>query len=282
MQKKLRFIFLGIIGIVLLMGFGISLITQLGFLLSLVIGLGIVLLTAVVGFLLWANHPMGPEHVARSCLNSPDGMHIQWKKYGLVLNPKVKNGESGQPIGVIFYPGGRVHHLSYLPVLQRLVRMGYPVFLVRMPCYLAVFDYQRAEKVMAKHPEVPHWVIGGHSLGGAMAAHYAARQPERFRGLFLWGAYPSEKDDISGLELPVQMICADCDGITTQEKVARVRAQLPSNTRWKVIEGGNHAQFGDYGPEKKDIPAELPAKTQWDLIAEEMGVFLSGAADTQS
>jgi hypothetical protein len=276
MQKKLRLIFLAVTGIILLAGLGISLFTPLNFWLSMLIGLGIVFLTAVIGFLLWAYHPMGPEETAQACLDFPDGMAVRRERYGLALIPK---GESPvKTVGVIFYPGGRVHHLSYLPVLQRLVRLGYPVFLVRMPCYMAVFDYQRAGKVMAMHPEIRRWVIGGHSLGGAMAAHYAVRQPEGFGGIFLWGAYPSERDDLSGLGLPVQVICADCDGVTTREKVTRVRAQLPPEARWKMIEGGNHAQFGAYGAEKKDRPAALPAEAQWDLIAEEMGSFLSGVA----
>ena len=276
MQKKLRFIFLAVFGIILLAGLAISLFSPLNFWLSTLIGLGVVFLNAAAGFLLWAYHPMGPEAAARACLDCPDGMEIRQERFGLALIPR---GESPpQPVGVIFYPGGRVHHLSYLPVLQRLVDLGYPVFLVQMPCYMAVFDYRRAGKVMVMHPEVRQWVIGGHSLGGAMAAHYAIRQPEGFRGVFLWGAYPSERDDLCGLGLAVQVICADCDGVTTREKVARVRAQLPADARWRVIEGGNHAQFGAYGAEKKDRPAALPAEAQWDLIAEEMGAFLSGMA----
>jgi len=282
MQKKLRMIFLGIILIILLIAFGLNLFTRINFWLSLLVGLGIVLISAMVGFLFWANHPMGPEQVAQSCLTSPDGINIQFEKYGLVLTPCVENDPPAKNMGVIFYPGGRVHHLAYLPVLQRLVCFGYPVFLVRMPCYMAVFDYQRAGKVMAMHPEVSNWAIGGHSLGGAMAAHYAARHPKRFRGLFLWGAYPSERDNFSTLGLPVQMICAECDGITTQEKVDRVRAQLPADVRWMEIEGGNHAQFGDYGPERKDSPAKLSANMQWDMIAGEMGSFLAGIAAQES
>ncbi len=279
MQKKLRIILLIVLLLVVLLGFLISFLTSLTFWPSLLIGLGAFLLVAVIGFLLWAYHPMGPEPAARESLTAPEGVQVGQEKWGFFITPQGDVRQEKSPLGILFYPGGRVHHLSYGPVLLRLARLGFPVYLVRMPCYMAVFDYQRAARVMAAHPEVGGWVIGGHSLGGAMAAHYVIRRPQRVRGLFLWGAYPSERDDLSGLDLPVQMICADCDGITTRAKVERVRAQLPPDARWKMIEGGNHAQFGAYGAERLDTAAALSPEAQWDCVAREMEAFMMAARD---
>ena len=38
---------------------------------------------------------------------------------------------------------------------------------------------------------------------------------------------------------------------------------LPADTEWITIEGGNHAQFGDYGVQDGDGEATISAEMQW-------------------
>ena len=72
--------------------------------------------------------------------------------------------------GLIFYPGGKVENTSYAPLLHDLAEDGILCVLVKMPCNLAVLDMNAADGIPECFPKVTDWYIGGHSLGGAMAA----------------------------------------------------------------------------------------------------------------
>ena len=157
--------------------------------------------------------------------------------------------------------GGWIH-ASYAPIARALAEEGYLTFIVPMPLNLAVFDPGAAAEVIAAYPEITTWVVGGHSLGGAMAANFARKNPGLLDGLFLWAAYPAESDDLSGQDLQVVSIYGTLDGLMTSVEVEASRALLPVNTIWAPIEGGNHAQFGWYGDQPGDNPATISREEQ--------------------
>ena len=72
--------------------------------------------------------------------------------------------------GLIFYPGGKVEYTAYLPLMESLAQKGILCVLVKMPFNLAVFDVNAADGIREMFPEITDWYIGGHSLGGSMAA----------------------------------------------------------------------------------------------------------------
>ena len=78
----------------------------------------------------------------------------------------------------------------------------------------------------------------------------------------LWAAYPASTDDLSGYDLVVTSIYGTLDGLATGNKIDASRPLLPAGTRWVAIEGGNHAQFGDYGPQAGDNQATITAEEQ--------------------
>ena len=119
-----------------------------------------------------------------------------------------------------------------------------------------------AQEVIAAYPGVQHWGIGGHSLGGVMAAHFAYQNPDAVQGLVLWAAYPASGDDLSGQALQVVSIIGDRDGLGTEQGVKTARHLLPETTKYIVIEGGNHAQFGWYGEQPGDLPATITREDQ--------------------
>ena len=86
---------------------------------------------------------------------------------------------------------------SYAPAARAIASAGYLVVMVPMPLNLAVLAPDRALEVQKAFPTVRQWVIGGHSLGGAMAARFAYKHPERVQGLVLWAAYPPGSDNLS-------------------------------------------------------------------------------------
>jgi pimeloyl-ACP methyl ester carboxylesterase len=107
-----------------------------------------------------------------------------------------------------------------------------------------------------------HWVVGGHSLGGAMAASYLYNTGTNEDGLVLWASYPAGNDNLADRTIPVASIYATNDGVATPDDVLAGRPQLPPDTVFVPIEGGNHAQFGDYGPQPGDNPATISAAEQ--------------------
>ncbi|MCE1195304.1 alpha/beta hydrolase [bacterium] len=174
---------------------------------------------------------------------------------------------SGVPsAGFIFYPGGNVDWRAYAPSAREIARAGFLVVIAPMPLNLAVFDANAADSIIAAFPNIGRWAIGGHSLGGVMAARYAGRRGGKVAGLILWASYPAKSDDLSKSPLRVASISGARDGLSTPAKIAASRALLPPSTIWTVIEGGNHAQFGWYGPQKGDNEAAIAPEAQQDAI----------------
>jgi hypothetical protein len=165
-------------------------------------------------------------------------------------------------VGLVLYPGGRVDPRAYAPAARAIAAEGYLVVIVPMPLNLAFFGPNRAAEVLAAFPDVECWAIGGHSLGGAMAARFVHRHPSAVQGLVLWASYPSASDDLSARELAVVSIYGTRDGLATEEEIAASRPLLPAEMRWVAIVGGNHAQFGWYGPQSGDNPATISRQAQ--------------------
>jgi pimeloyl-ACP methyl ester carboxylesterase len=153
---------------------------------------------------------------------------------------------------------------------RALAEQGHLIIITPMPLNLAVFNPDAAAEVIAANPEIDFWLVGGHSLGGAMAANFARRNPGLVVGLFLWAAYPSSNDDLSGLDLNVVSIYGTLDGLATGDKIDASRPLLPADTTWAAIEGGNHAQFGWYGDQPGDNPATISREEQQKQILEWM------------
>lgn len=171
---------------------------------------------------------------------------------------------------VVLYPGARVPAEAYLATVRPfVVATGVSVHLPEFPLRLPVLDPDRAERVRAADPGVEEWWIGGHSLGGAMAAtHVAASEPGRWRGLLLLAAYPAGEGLPDRDDLVVLSLVGGRDGLTTLEDVASRRALLPDGADVRVLEGVNHAQFGRYGPQAGDLEPSVDDATATRLIAE--------------
>lgn len=179
-----------------------------------------------------------------------------------------------QPVaGLIFYPGGKVEYTAYAPLLHSLAEQGVLCVLLRMPCNLAVLDINAADGIQEEFPEIEDWYIGGHSLGGSMAASYVSEHAQDYKGLILLAAYAAE--DISQSGLKVISVYGDEDGVLDMEKYTDHLKNLPENIEEHILEGGCHAQFGSYGIQKGDgipkISDEEQRKITAGLIIEWIG-----------
>ncbi len=179
------------------------------------------------------------------------------------------------PSGFVFYPGGLVDPQAYAPFAVDLAARGHLVVIVPMPINLAVIAPDSANAVLEAYPEITTWAIGGHSLGGAMAARYAANNPNQVRGLVLWAAYPEDSLTFGDETLRVVSIYGTNDGVADADRILAAERILPANTRFVAIAGGNHAQFGYYGAQRGDNEATISPLEQRDQVVEATALLLA-------
>lgn len=174
--------------------------------------------------------------------------------------------------GLIFYPGGKVENTAYAPLLHDLAADGILCVLVKMPCNLAVLDMDAADGIAEKFPQIGSWYIGGHSLGGAMAASYAAKHSDELNGLVLLAAYSTA--DLTDSGLRVYTTYGSKDGVLNREKLEANRENLPPNTVETVINGGSHAGFGSYGSQKGDGVPTISSEEQQQQAAAAVAAWI--------
>lgn len=165
---------------------------------------------------------------------------------------------------LIFYPGAKVEETAYAPLLHRLAAEGVDVCLVKMPLKIALLGINKAEAIQARY-SYKNWYIGGHSLGGTSAAYYAKNHADELTGMVFCAAYSlCDLDD----GLKVLTMYGSEDHVLSISRYQRNERYLPSNTTEIVIEGGNHAQFGNYGWQQGDGTAEISVEEQQEEAAE--------------
>ena len=162
------------------------------------------------------------------------------------ISPVISNGTA-----LVFYPGANVEYTAYLPLMDQLADIGITCYLVKMPLNMAILDVNCADKVLENHKDEHRiWLIGGHSMGGAMASQYAAENQDKIDGLILLGAYPYK-------EYPLDRTLTVYGSLNTS-----VEENLDYDINVYVIEGGNHAYFGNYGEQAGDSVGEISREAQ--------------------
>ncbi len=177
-------------------------------------------------------------------------------------------------VGLIFYPGGKVEYTAYAPLMRACAERGILCVLVKMPCNLAVLDMNAADGITEQYPDIGAWYIGGHSLGGAMAAAYAVGHSGELDGLILLAAYSTKDLNDSGLE--VLSVYGSEDRVLNREKYEGYRVNLPSRAVEIVIDGGCHAGFGSYGPQEGDGTPTITSDEQVMRTASEIAGIVLG------
>lgn len=222
---------------------------------------------AFVAFLLWANiGVMSAEPDALAAVEENSALTLTDEGSAWVLAPA--DGESDT--GLVFIPGAKVEPVAYAATLAGVAEDGVTVVITKPTLNLAFFDFRPLSDFTALAPDVQDWYVGGHSLGGVRACQLAADTD----GLVLFGSYCA--NDLSDTDLPVLSISGSEDGLSTPAKIDEAADLLPADTEFVVIEGGNHAGFGAYGPQAGDGEATItPAEIQEQITAA-LGPFLLG------
>jgi ribosome recycling factor len=132
---------------------------------------------------------------------------------------------------------------------------------------VAVRNIRRdANDDLKKNPDIEEWYIGGHSLGGAMASNYASENSEKLKGIFFLGAYPYA--DLSSTKLTMLSIVGSNDKVVNRKKLDSTRTNAPKGAIYKTLEGGNHANYGDYGKQSGDGRASISRDEQIEQTVE--------------
>lgn len=173
---------------------------------------------------------------------------------------------SGAKAGIIFYPGGKVEYTAYLSLMEACASEGILCVLVEMPFHLAVFDMNAADGIQEMYPEIESWYIGGHSLGGSMAASYLADHADDYHGLILLGSYSTA--DLSETDLNVLSVYGSEDTVLNREKYEENRSNLPDDFTEIVLDGGCHAYFGMYGTQDGDGTPTITNEEQINLTVD--------------
>jgi len=214
-----------------------------------------------------------PEEDLRVFLNN----HLEETKDFIILSASKDATET-----FIFYPGGLVDPMSYLKWQDQLVslRPNLRIVTVRMPSNLAVLNAQKGARLFEVYSDTEKWLVGGHSLGGAMATSLVEKNQNTVDGLVYLAAYPAD-DRLKNTDTPILSIYAEFDGLATVSDIKEREDLLPipyhmtdsldfpqtlsGRTLYYKIKGGNHAQFGNYGEQKDDLAATISTFEQQSL-----------------
>ncbi|MEO5939358.1 MAG: alpha/beta fold hydrolase [Candidatus Limnocylindrales bacterium] len=177
-------------------------------------------------------------------------------------------------VGLILYPGGKVPPAAYAPAAREIAAVsGALVVIVDVPFNFAVFDIEAPARVIGREREIATWAVGGHSLGGAMAAQYVASHPNAVAGLVLWASYSAA--DLSGQPVRVLSIYGSLDGGAPTFTSPANRAKLPGAATFVEIDGGNHEQMGWYTGQPNDPPARIERSDQQARVVVATASFLA-------
>jgi hypothetical protein len=230
------------------------------------LGLLVIGVLATLGFVIWAETPLKAASEALSALESDTKVTVTKNDY-ITFRPA-----HAQPItALIFYPGGHVDYRAYASPLRKIAERGFLVMLLPVRLNLAFFDIDAANRAIDDFPEMKHWAVGGHSLGGVAAALYASKKDD-LDGIVFWASYPAD-DALKNTNMRVLSIYGSRD-MGGMDAFNASRGKLPAKTDFVVIDGGNHGQFGDYGFQPGDNEATITRADQQSQIVDATVQFL--------
>lgn len=222
----------------------------------------IIILILIIGFgIYYVNDYSHSDSTALSYINGSENVSVTHSSNGLFIDGK------GNDTALIFYPGAKVEYSAYLPLMNQIAAQGVDVYLVQMPFNLAFFGQNSADDII-KNSNYSHYIMSGHSLGGVVASGYASKHD--VDGLVLLAAYPSEE-----IDNPTLSIYGSEDKVLNLKSYNDAKPLIKANFTEHIINGGNHAQFGNYGLQKGDGNAGINSTLQQNETTSEIINFIN-------
>lgn len=212
-------------------------------------GLGVIA-AGVAGVVVYFSIPM--RAAGRELTQAQNLLTVRYSDAGsaIVLKPAIKATK-----GLLLYPGGRVDPAAYAYKMSEVALTGIEVIIVRPPLHLAPLDFHKPSFYTDLAPSVTEWYVAGHSVGGVKACQIVHDNPSQFKGLILLGAYCP--DSIAATNIKALSIGGANDKLTTPQDIDANKNRMPADTKYEMIQGLNHAGFGDYGKQGGDGDAAI-------------------------
>ena len=188
----------------------------------------------------------------------------------LSIRPETSDGD----LLLVLYPGGLVRPQAYEWLGRALAEQSVQTVIPEFFADLAVTGKDRADALIAHYAAGRTVVIGGHSLGGAMAADYASRHADKLSGLILLAAYPAGGIDLTGTTFASLALMGENDQVAAASAVRGGLAQLSPTSILEVIPGSVHAFFGRYGPQAGDGMPSVDRASAEQAIIERVVAYL--------
>ena len=159
--------------------------------------------------------------VDKTLLQSSDSVNIVNDSYKIEFTPLKSIKDSA----LIFYPGGFVDPKAYVPMARKITDNGYKVIIVKLPLRIAFSNSQkqelffRSKELIQNDDEINHWVMAGHSRGGALAAEFVKDESKLVDSLILIGTTHPKEFDLSDLKIDVTKVFATNDGLASEKEV---------------------------------------------------------------
>jgi hypothetical protein len=208
------------------------------------------------------------DNTALSALSGNGSYSVVNSADSITFTPTVNKSSKG----IIFYPGAKVQPEAYSVIASKLATNGYTTIIVKMPFNLAIFGTNKADNVINQHREISTWVIGGHSLGGVFASDYAVNHQNKIKGVIYLAAYPNT--NASNATFKALSIRGSLDGLATSNQISQNLNKFQVNTTFITIDGGNHANFGDYGVQAGDNKSAITKQEQQNMTVDHILAFL--------
>lgn len=213
---------------------------------------------------------IGGQLYLKSAVHAPSQTAATIQKQGNTENGVLYFGKASAKLTIVMYPGALVDPGAYSIWAAKVAKAGYRVAIVSFPDDLAVLKPNAANTVVKSGQP---YVIGGHSLGGVMASRYAAKHQSGLKGVFFLASYPDAKGKLKE-NVPVLSLTASRDGVLNFDAWRKAKQNLPSDTTYQQLPGGNHAGFGSYGKQSGDGRATVTNATQQQWVAKQLTHWL--------
>ncbi len=173
---------------------------------------------------------------------------------------------------MIFYPGGKVQYEAYAPLMAACARKGVAGILVKMPFNLAFFRMNAADGIKERYPEIDHWYLAGHSLGGVAAANYVYKHEKDYEGIVFLASYSAK--DLSKMNLKSLSVYGTNDKVLNMDSYKKNLNNFSKDFKEMTIQGGCHAGFAFYGEQKGDGTPAIDSQQQIEETAEILSKFM--------